>query len=207
MTEQVRELDGTTALAALELLAHWWSRPVAEEVARWSDAAGTETEVRRAMAAESGATSPGVVRAGPAGLLDEYERLFVGPGPVPCPPYESFWREDVPIDIRRSLMGPCTAELRQLYAELGLELAPASAEMPDNVAVEFEALAYAVSSPETHAPARALFFEHLRRWLPRLCRAVVRETGSDFYRDLAETTMAWTGPLQSYLQLLVGPGE
>ena len=56
------------------------------------------------------------------GLLDEYERLFVGPGQVPCPPYESFWREDVPVDIRRTLMGPCTAELRGLYQELGLEI-------------------------------------------------------------------------------------
>jgi TorA maturation chaperone TorD len=206
VTEQEGGLDGTAALEALELLAHWWSRPVAEEVTAWSDAVGTETEVRSRMAAGSEAVPYNLVFGDPAGLLDEYERLFVGPGPVPCPPYESFWREDVPIDIRRSLMGPCTAELRQLYASLGLEIAPASGEMPDHVAAEFEALAYAVSSPETYVPARALFFEHLRRWLPRLCRAVVRETGSDFYRDLAETTMAWTGPLENYLQLLVGPG-
>ena len=121
------ELDGATAVAALELLAHWWSRPVAQEVATWCGAGDIEAEVRRLM--------PGGPRPAPlvasrhwelTGLLDEHERLFVGPGPVPCPPYESFWREDVPIDIRRSLMGPCTAELRQLYADAGPGDGPAS---------------------------------------------------------------------------------
>ncbi len=201
------ELDGATAVAALELLAHWWSRPVAAEVATWPGGADIETEVRSHMPAGNGAPLISAVRGDGAGLLDEHERLFVGPGPVPCPPYESFWREDVPIDIRRSLMGPCTAELRQLYAALGLELAPASGEMPDHVAVELEALAYAASSPTTYAQARALFSDHLRRWLPRLCRAVAHETESDFYRDLAETTVAWTGPLQTYVELLVDPGS
>ncbi len=198
-------LDGTTAVVALELLAHWWSRPVADEVATWSGAAPAETEVRRRMPAGSAAMLNSG-RGDGAGLLDEYERLFVGPGPVPCPPYESFWREDVPIDIRRSLMGPCTAELRQLYGALGLELAPASGEMPDHIAVELEALAYAASSPATYGPARTLFSEHLRRWLPRLCRAVAHETESTFYRDLAETTMAWTGELQKYLEVIADPG-
>ena len=199
-------LDEATAVAALELLAHWWSRPVAKEVTTWSGAAEIEAEVRSRMPegkVDLLLSSGGGDRTG---LLDEHERLFVGPGPVPCPPYESFWREDVPIDIRRSLMGPCTAELRQLYAVLGLEMAPAPGEMPDHVAVELEALAYAISLPAARAQARALFADHLRRWLPRLCRAVAHETESDFYRDLAETTLAWTGPLQSYIELL-DPGS
>ena len=98
-------LDEATAVAALQLLAHWWSRPVAEEVTTWSGAAEIEAEVRSRMPegkVDLLLSSGGGDRTG---LLDEHERLFVGPGPVPCPPYESFWREDVPIDIRRSLMG------------------------------------------------------------------------------------------------------
>ncbi len=200
------ELDGGTAVAALDLLAHWWSRPEAHEVATWAAAGDIEAEVRRLMPGGRAAPLVASRHWELTGLLDEHERLFVGPGPVPCPPYESFWREDVPIDIRRSLMGPCTAELRQLYGTLGLEMASASPEMPDHVAVELEALAYALSSPATAAPAKALFFDHLRRWLPRLCRALAHETEGGFYGDLAETTVAWTGPLQSYLELLVDQG-
>ncbi len=196
------ELDEGTATAALDLLAHWWSRPVPDEVTIWTGAAGTEAAVRSHMPGHSAArllTSGGEL----LGLLDEHERLFVGPGPVPCPPYESFWREDVPVDIRRSLMGPCTADLRQLYGALGLQMLPASGEMPDHVAVELEALAFALSSPATYPQAQALFFDHLRRWLPRLCRAVAHETESPFYRALADITVDWTGPLQNYLESLV----
>ena len=202
----VAELEQSTAVAALDLLAHWWSRPVPDEVATWAAATGVEAEVRSRMPAHSSAPllTPGGGEL--LGLLDEHERLFVGPGPVPCPPYESFWREDVPIDIRRSLMGPCTADLRRLYAELGLKMAPASGEMPDHVAVELEALAYALSSPATYPLARALFFDHLRRWLPRLCRAVAHEAASPFYRDLADRTVDWTGPLQDHLESLVDAG-
>jgi TorA maturation chaperone TorD len=199
-------LEPATAVAAVDLLAHWWSRPVLDEVATWAGAAEVEAEVRRGMPGQSSAQllAPGGGEL--LGLLDEHERLFVGPGPVPCPPYESFWREDVPIDIRRSLMGPCTADLRRLYAELGLKMAPASGEMPDHVAVELEALAYALSSPATYPLARALFFDHLRRWLPRLCRAVAHEAASPFYRDLADRTVDWTGPLQDHLESLVDAG-
>ena len=79
--------------------------------------------------------------------------------------------------------------------------------MPDHIAVELEALAYALSR-ETYAPARVLFADHLRRWLPRLCRAVAHETASSpFYRALADTTDAWTGALQSLVETLVGPAH
>jgi TorA maturation chaperone TorD len=205
------ELAAGTAIAALDLLAHWWSRPVAAEVSTWSEAADVELEVRDRMPGTEMARAlvPGVEEI--PGLLDEYERLFVGPGPVPCPPYESYWREDVPLDVRRSLMGPCTADLRRIYAELGLEMAPGTGELPDHIAVELEALAYAVSDERTYPQARALFFDHLRRWLPRLCRAVDHEAEGRFYHGLAAVTLDWSGPLQRYIGALPdatqGPAE
>ena len=131
-------------------------------------------------------------------ILDEYERLFVGPGQVPCPPYESFWHEDVPVDIRRTLMGPCTADLNQIYSELGLRVSPRSGELRDCIAIELEATAYALSSDETGPVARRLFQEHLARWLPRLCRAVAHEAGEGFYRDLAVLTLDWLAAIKGY---------
>jgi len=77
--------------------------------------------------------------------------------------------EDVPVDIRRTLMGPCTAELKEIYLELGLQVSSLSGELPDHIAIELEAMAYALSFDETEPMARRLFDKHLAQWLPRLC--------------------------------------
>jgi TorA maturation chaperone TorD len=168
--------------AAADLLSHFWSRPLPEEVDSWVGVQELLDETHRLVSSEP-ATEPMALPAGagqaPA-LLDEFERLFVGPGQVPCPPYESFWREDVPVDIRRTLMGPCTAELKELYRELGLKVAAATGELPDHVAIELEALAYSLSSEATEAVAARLFGEHLAKFLPRLCRAVRSDSESPF---------------------------
>ena len=128
---------------------------------------------------------------GTPALAAEFERLFVGPGPVPCPPYESYWRDDAPFLLRGSLMGPCTAALVDLYARVGMQLAPACAELPDHVAVELEALAVALADPSGRDVAAALLGEHLASWLPAFCSAVERETVEEHYRSLAVTTRAW----------------
>ncbi len=190
-----------TVAAAGALLAHWWSRPVPAEVGGWLAAAEMAADVRRVL---GDATGTGDDRMGyspesvPA-LLVEYERLFVGPGQVPCPPYESFGRDDVPIDLWHSLMGPCTADLRRLYRELGIDIAPAAGELPDHVAVEFEALAFALSRAGGERVAGALVSEHLSRWLPRLCHAVAGEAGHPFYAGLAAVTLDWFRSIERYL--------
>jgi len=187
-----------TAEAALpataELLSHWWSRPVPDEVEVWPAlAGGLGTDV---PGPPFGGQLADLLAGRSVGegheLLADYEQLFVGPGPVPCPPYESYWREDVPLDLRRSLMGPCTAQLQRLYLDLGLEVDPHQGELPDHVAVELEALAYALAHDEGPV-ARSLFADHLRQWLPRLCRAVSKQAGTEFYRQLATGTLGWVG--------------
>lgn len=189
-----------TVTAAADLLAHWWSRPVAAEVGSWLGAAEIEADVRRQFSGDTG-TGGGLPysAAQVPVLLDEYERLFVGPGQVPCPPYESFWRDDVQIDLWHSLMGPCTADLRRLYRELGIDMDPAAGELPDHVAVEFEALAYAFSHPHGGHVAEALVTGHLGRWLPRLCRAVTNGARHPFYAGLAAISVDWLGHIQRRL--------
>jgi len=202
-TAEAVGFDEVAMVDAVGLLSHWWSRPVAGEVATWAGAAGLE-ELLRAQTKTGPEPALLAISGQEDGLLDDFERLFVGPGPVPCPPYESFWREDVPIDIRRSLMGPCTAELRELYCELGIEVAPGCGELPDHVAIELEALGFALSSKVMHPIARSLWSEHLRHWLPRLCRAVAREAEARFYRELAQLTVEWSTLLDSHLASQAG---
>ena len=189
-------LDVGTVVVAFGLLGHWWSRPVPGEIAAWRANARVEADVFAAMGATRELAGG---RYDPRGLIDEYERLFVGPGPVPCPPYESYWRDDVEVDLRRSLMGPCTAELRSIYEQLGLEVKPSSGELPDHLAIELEAISYALTLDGHEEAVHALFFAHVRKWLPRFCRAVVHETEHPFYQDLARGTSNWLPAFEAYL--------
>jgi TorA maturation chaperone TorD len=194
----VADLDRDTVIVALDLLAHWWSRPTVDEGALWARAADLEEFVSKKMANESPRLASSSYDT--AALLEEYERLFVGPGPVNCSPYESYWRNDVSVDIRRSLMGPCTADLIQLYGEIGLEVARVSGELPDHIAIELEALAYSLSLDNGEAVTQSLFFDHLMKWLSRLCRAVTHEAELPFYKDLAEITVRWKGPIKLFFE-------
>lgn len=122
------------------------------------------------------------------GLAREFERLFVGPGPVPCPPYESYWRPDATGPLRGTLMGPCVTDLLALYRALGLQVRRAAAELPDHVAVELEALSVAAGEAGHPEVLARLYGDHLSVWLPRFCDAVMTETVEDYYRSLANET-------------------
>lgn len=192
------------AVTAADLIAHWWSRPVWDEVSTWIEAAPAVARVCERL---TGAR-PSPILACSLGqvpdLLDEYERMFVGPGHLPCPPYESFWRDDVPIDLWHSLMGPAAADLRQLYRELGVDMAEDAAELPDHVAVEFEALAYALSRADGGRLAERLIGEHLGKWLPRFCKQVAEQARHPFYGKLAATTLDWFSHIQRMLDVADG---
>lgn len=195
----------TTAQAAAALLAHWWSRPVQDEVATWLDWSAASIQVAHDLAGgQIPVTVPAAALEDVPALLDDYERLFVGPAHVPCPPYESCWRDDVPIDIWHSLMGPCAADLRSLYRRLGVDIPVGSAELPDHVAVEFEALAYALSRPDGRDVAVSLLTDHIGQWLTRLCKGVAQDAGHQFYRDLAAITPGWLAAIR---ERIAPPGQ
>jgi TorA maturation chaperone TorD len=195
-------------VTAIDLLAHFWSRPIMEEIHIWIEAVPAESATHQALSSEPDRDPlwrPEHLDDS-LSLLVEHERLFVGPGRVPCPPYESFWREDVPVELRRSRTGPCTADLEALYAELGLKVAPGTGPSPDHIAVELEALAFALSAPESLRLAERLL-EHLCQWTPRFCRAVMAETRHGYYRDLAEVTLEWLGATASVLTAATSPAS
>lgn len=180
--------------AAPQLLSHWWSRPVTEEVAWWADAweaaAATEEGLGTVLVDEL----RDAVAADESTLLEEYERLLVGPGRVPCNPYESLWRNGQPRLEQGRLMAAVAGDVVQLYAELGLRVGSGTHELPDHIAVEWEALAYAIENgDEQHADR--LLREHLSQWMPGFCAAVAADAVHPFYRALAQLTPAWTASL------------
>ena len=178
-----------------DLLAHWWSQPDPDQRRWWADAWDAAAESDRLLATNLVSDLHAAFDSSREDeLLEEYERLLVGPGRIPCPPYESLWREGQPRLEQGRVMAAAAAETATLYRQLGLQLRPAAHELPDHVAIEWEALAYALQQ-KAHEPARHLLHEHLARWMPGFCASVADETTEPFYRVLAQLTPAWTAAL------------
>jgi TorA maturation chaperone TorD len=181
------------ALAA-QLLACWWSRPVEEETAVWAGA-WSDAHLAGASLGRDRAEVESLERAAACDmsqLVEEYERLFVGPGRVPCPPYEALWRDEGQRREQGRLMSTATAAVARLYRSLDLAVRHDAHELPDHVAVELEALAYAL---DTEGPdeqiAQELLTQHLLIWMLKLCAAVEEEAQLGFYRSLARLTPHW----------------
>lgn len=172
---------------AARRLAAWWSRPTAEEIDRWAaswpQASELESDGVAALEAAAEASEP-------EALLEEYERLLVGPGRVPCAPYESLWRDDVPRREEGRLMGDVAEDVARIYREIGLRVRADAHELPDHIAVEWEALAYALEQGADDAAGELA--SHLAVWMPPFCAAVAAATQEPFYAALAELTSAWT---------------
>lgn len=181
--------DRAAGLApAARLLAAWWSRPTAEETERWAASwpQASELEPDGVAALEAAAEA-----SEPEALLEEYERLLVGPGRVPCAPYESLWRDDVPRREQGRLMGDVAEDVARIYRDIGLSVRADAHELPDHIAAEWEALAYALEEGADDA-ADELARAHLAVWMPPFCAAVAAATEEPFYAALAEVTSAWT---------------
>lgn len=186
----------SAAVRAAALLSGWWSRPLAAELASWGASWPAAAEAAEALGLDTGPVEELTACSNSATaeeLLDEYERLFVGPGRTPCPPYESLWVGGQPRLEQGRLMGAASVAVADLYRALGFDVAAAAHELPDHVAIELEALAVALGAEDAGAEeARgALLHEHLLSWLPAFCAAVEREARQPFYAVLARVTTAW----------------
>lgn len=191
-------LDRAAGLAsAARLLASWWSRPTAEERTRWASdwvGAGDVADLLELPRSSLDELQEAAAEAGQDALLEEYERLLIGPGRAPCPPYESLWRTDAPRREQGRLMAACAADVMRIYEELGLRVRPESHELPDHLVVEWEALAYAFEQEDAGASA-ALGCEHLAFWLPAFCAAAAAGTEQPYYAALARLTPEWLAAL------------
>lgn len=172
-------------------LADWWTRPDTDRMALWASAGYQEhavsiwREVVGSAPAESVKKLLSVVAVEQAELAAEYERLFVGPAAIPCPPYEAVWRKDRPKHEQGTVMGQSTAEVVRLYRDLGLRLRADQMELADHVAIELEALAFAMDTRAEIVPG---LFERLRLWIPDFCASVIDSSNLEFYRGLAGIT-------------------
>jgi len=134
--------------------------------------------------------------AGPASLLVDYTRLFLGPSHIVAKPYGSVW-----LDGEETLMQDSTMAVQELYHEGGFEIDEDFRELPDHIAAELEFLYLLIyrenearrnDDPEAltaMAGLRKRFLdEHLGSWVGPFTAAVKAGAQSGFYRELAELT-------------------
>ncbi len=192
------------ASAAASALAAFWGEPEMKALRLWrsealqgdlalvADALGRGAELLDPLRAALGA--PHRV------LAEEYERLFVGPGTVPCPPYEALWRKDRPKLEEGTVFGAVTGRVADLYDDIGVQMRAELRELPDHVSAEWEAVAHGLQAGETQrAAAQELIAEHLAVWLPPLCAKVRDSSQLPFYGLVAGLTEAWLPALLDVL--------
>lgn len=112
-------------------------------------------------------------------LAVEYTRLFINATPkVPCPPYESMYRENV-------IMGDSTLDVMDRFRRAGLKVAGNFRDLPDHVAVELEFLYYLMNYG--HIEEHASFMkEHFSTWVSKFCEEVEKNDRIGFYRHAAK---------------------
>jgi TorA maturation chaperone TorD len=117
----------------------------------------------------------------------EYCRLFVGPGHVDVPPYESVYRgQDIAMQSGL-VMGQAALDVKKDYYQAGLQLADTFTDMPDHVAVEVLFLAYLEAMAETTpggnflAQKRRFIKDHLGQWVSPFAEAVQQKSRLPWY--------------------------
>lgn len=139
----------------------------------------------------------------------EYNRLFVGPVHLPCPPYESVYRKDRSELEVGTVLGPSTLDTKRRYREAGLEISNRFKDLPDHIAVELEFMHYLCSKelqaedPEEAEKftrmQRAFLKLHLTSWIPAFTNNVTRSTTSSFYKKAAFVLKEFVDDEQEYL--------
>ncbi|TMN23181.1 molecular chaperone TorD family protein [Lentibacillus cibarius] len=118
----------------------------------------------------------------------EFYRLFVGPGTLLAPPWESVYR-----GTDKILHDYPSLEMSQLYDRFGLELIKENIEAEDHLALELEFIIYLIEKGLTDNKFISLFTEgqrllvlhHFSKWIPDFSRDVVKHTESDLYKGSA----------------------
>ncbi|MBI4602244.1 MAG: molecular chaperone TorD family protein [Planctomycetes bacterium] len=140
-------------------------------------------------------------------LRQDFDDLFMVPGPRYVTPYESVYR-DPPIEANARVAprtyGPSTQAILAYYSRIGLQITKGYVELPDYVGLEMACMEYlctreaecaaAGRDPEAEnvrALERRFLREHLGAWVAPLAARIREKAGTEYYRTLAGVTADW----------------
>jgi TorA maturation chaperone TorD len=161
--------------------------------------AGDQPEVMQGLAllgAWTDASQSGLTDEMFDALQSDYMRLFVGPGQVEAPPWESVYFHDEPLLFQEE-----TLRVREWYARFGLQAELLHSEPDDHIGLELAFLAHvaglglsACETGETESlrwlteAQREFTAEHPGKWIARWYDRVSEHARTDFYRGIALVT-------------------
>jgi putative dimethyl sulfoxide reductase chaperone len=121
---------------------------------------------------------------------EEYQRLFIGPGPLVAPPWESYYRSK-----EQLLFEEWTYQIREQYHLFGLQYKNENNEPDDHLLLELEFMHFLVDLclQETMSDrivelisSQIHFLEkHLTMWVPYCCKRIIEHTNSQLYLGAA----------------------
>ncbi|MCL6571397.1 MAG: molecular chaperone TorD family protein [Bacillus sp. (in: Bacteria)] len=121
---------------------------------------------------------------------EEYQRLFIGPGPLVAPPWESYYRSK-----EQLLYEEWTYQIREQYHQFGLQNIKENNEPDDHLLLELEFIIFLADlclqetknervieliSSQIH-----LLEKHLTIWIPYFCKRVIEHANSQLYLGAA----------------------
>lgn len=121
-------------------------------------------------------------------LLWDYTRMFVGPGKLAAPPWESAYSNE-----DRLLFQEQTLQVRQVFRSYGLVLATAPSNPEDHIGLELDFMYHtcrlAVEQPDRMvqilSDQQDFLNEHLLAWAPDFAADVLKSANTGFYRGMA----------------------
>lgn len=121
---------------------------------------------------------------------EEFNRLFLGPGMIVAPPWESVYRSK-----EQLLFDESTYQVRRCYHEFGLEFVRENNEPDDHITIELEFLMHVNNLCLQEADFAKLdvlldhqidfLDQHIRQWIPAFCAKITKNTDSLLFKGAA----------------------
>lgn len=119
-------------------------------------------------------------------LAADYAAIYLD-NSLGASPYESVWLSDDHLACAAPMF-----ELRDIYAEVGLQVKDWRSRFDDHFVLQLQYLRHVLLSPAVN-PAQLTQFndEHIGYWFPDFAQRVSMQCGTPFYAALAELTHVW----------------
>lgn len=114
-------------------------------------------------------------------LLEEYQRLFIGPHALPAPPWGSVY-----LDRESVLFGDSTLALRQWMRTQGIQPLQQQREPEDQLGMMLMLAAWVAENQPQQLDE--LLTDHLLPWVPRCLELLAADTRHPFYQGLVQLT-------------------
>lgn len=151
----------------------------------------------RAFAQPSfGKLAQGALQANSIEALYEYRRLFIGPEPMPCPPWGSVYTDEDCV-----IFGTSTLDLRMWMRSNGIQSNSAESSPDDHIGLLLYLMGYlAREKPEC---LDEFLENHLLTWAGHYLVQLKASSKHPIYQGLAEVTYSTLAALRKYFNLAV----